>query len=330
MKPLIKAAKFIIPLGLAAYLMYITFRDPQDRAELAEAISQADFLWVGVSMIMAWCSHAIRARRWKYLLEPLGYRTRFWTAYHAVWSGYLINTAIPRAGEVSRAGLFSGAEKIPFDKTFGSIAAERIVDLVMLGLITGLTIITQYDLIWNAMQDMIASRPEATGMPLYQKAGIGLIVLLIGLFVAKRLGLFDKIRGFVSGIIEGLLSIVRTPYKWQFLRDTLLIWGLYLGMFTVLFQCLEATQDLGLGAVLAGFVFGSFALVLTPGGTGAYHIAVAFALSFYGIENSTGQAMGLIMWGSQTALVIVLGLLSLLLLPIYNRDYAGHTAIPTA
>ncbi len=100
MKQLIKIAKVLIPLALAAYLMFETFKDPQRRRDLFEALGRAEYIWVLISMLCAWLSHMIRARRWKYLLEPMGYRTRFWNAYHAVMSGYLINMAIPRLGEV--------------------------------------------------------------------------------------------------------------------------------------------------------------------------------------------------------------------------------------
>lgn len=327
MKQLIKIAKVVVPLGLAGYLMYITFKDPNQREELFGALQRAEYIWVLISMLCAWSSHMIRARRWKYLLEPLGYKTRFWNAYHSVMSGYLINTAIPRLGEVSRAGLFSKTEETPFDKTFGTIAAERVIDMLILMIITGLTVLSQYDIIWTAMEQQWLSRPASTGMPLWSKGLIALGIVLIGMLVARRLGFIDKIIGFVKGLIQGVMSIFTTPYKWQFLRDSVMIWLLYLSMFAVMYQCLPETAVLGVGAILAGFVFGSFAVVLTPGGTGAYHLAVAFALSYYGIIDSTGQALGLIIWGSQTILVIVLGFISLLLMPIYNREYPGHTAL---
>lgn len=330
MKQFIKIAKVAVPLGLAVFLMYKTFKDPARREELFEALGRAEYIWVLISMCCAWLSHMLRARRWKYLLEPMGYRTRFWNAYHAVMSGYLINMAIPRLGEVSRAGVFSRTEDTPFDKTFGTIAAERVIDMLLLLLITGITILTQYDIIWGAMKEQWLSRPESTGPPLWGKGLIALGLIILGYLLAKRFGVVDKVKGFILGLVEGVTSIFTTPYKWQFLRDTLLIWVLYLAMFTVMYQCLEETSGLGLGAVLAGFVFGSFAVVLTPGGTGAYHLAVAFAIGYYGIADSTGQALGLIIWGSQTILVILLGFLSLLLMPIYNREYRGHTAIPTA
>ena len=329
MKQVVKFIKIALPIGLAVYLMYDTFKDPKSRDELYDAISRAEYIWVGISMLCAWLSHLLRSRRWKYLLEPMGYKTRFWNAYHSVMSGYLVNMAIPRAGEVSRAGLFGGVEHTPFDKTFGSIAAERVVDMIILLLLTGITVLSQYDIIWNAMQEQWANRPQ-DGLALHWKALIGMGILGIGFIIIRKMGLFLKVKGFVMGLIDGLTSVLRTPYKLQFFRDSILIWALYMIMFGVMYQCLPETSSLGLGAILAGFVFGSFAVVLTPGGTGAYHLAVALALGYYGIQESTGQALGLIIWGSQSILLILLGFLSLLLMPFYNREYPGHTALTPA
>ena len=38
MKQFIKLAKVVIPIGLAVYLMYTTFEDPTQRAELLDAV----------------------------------------------------------------------------------------------------------------------------------------------------------------------------------------------------------------------------------------------------------------------------------------------------
>jgi len=225
------------------------------------------------------------------LIEPLGFKTRFWNAYHAVMSGYLINMAIPRAGEISRAGLFSKAEKLPFDKTFGTIAAERVVDLIILLLITGLTVLSQYDIIFEAMRSQFLSQEQSTGLALHWKLAIALGLFIIGIVIAKKVGIFDKVKGFVIGLLERLTTILTPPYKWQFIRDTVLIWVLYIAMFAVMYQCLEETESLGIGAIMA---------------------------------------VGLIIWGSQAVMLIILGFLSLLLMPIYNREYSGHTTLSTA
>lgn len=328
MSKLIRALKIGVPLLLAVYLMYKTFEDPAKRDELFEAIGRMDLIWLFLSILCAWVSHLVRAQRWRYLLIPLGYDTRLWTRYHATMAGYLINMVLPRVGEVSRAAITSKYEKIPFDKTFGSIAAERIVDLVILGAITALTLFTQRAIIWEHVSTMMEQQDSAESNPyvFWIKVGVVLAVL-IGLYLLGN-SLRVKILGFLKGLLDGLLSIYHTPYKFRFIADSLLIWGLYLLMFFLPFHCMPETALMGTGAIMAAFVFGSFSVVLTPGGTGTYHFAVGLALSLYGLDLGIGQALGLAIWASQAFMLIVLGALSLLLVPRYNRNYEGHTSVP--
>jgi hypothetical protein len=61
-----------------------------------------------------------------------------------LWSisfGYLMNLTIPRSGEVARATALYGVEKVPVDKSFGTIILERVVDLFCMMVFLGLTLL---------------------------------------------------------------------------------------------------------------------------------------------------------------------------------------------
>ncbi len=77
-------------------------------------------------------SHVSRAYRWLYMAEPLGFRPKFLNSLMSVYAAYLINFTIPRAGEIARGTILTNYEKIPFEKGFGTIVAERIADTIML------------------------------------------------------------------------------------------------------------------------------------------------------------------------------------------------------
>ena len=80
-------------------------------------------------------SHLSRAFRLKYLLEPLGLKPKLSLMYHSVMIGYIINLTIPRSGEVARAGYFSKYQNSSSEKVFGTIVVERVIDLLMFGLV---------------------------------------------------------------------------------------------------------------------------------------------------------------------------------------------------
>ncbi|HJT73316.1 MAG TPA: hypothetical protein VJ720_04835, partial [Chitinophaga sp.] len=119
---------------------------------------------------------------------------------------------------------------------------------------------------------------------------------------------------------EGILSIGKMEKKGWFIFYSLLIWVLYFTMMYIGFYCMEETSNLGIKAALAVLGFGSIGMIVTQGGIGAYQILVQQTLVLYGVEATTGYAFGWIVWLAQTLLVIVVGLGSLIALPLINRD----------
>ena len=118
-------------------------------SELTDYFKNANYYWIGLGMFLGLLSHLSRAYRWKYMIEPMGYKLRILNSVMAVFSGYLINYTIPRAGEVSRASILSNYETVPFEKGFGTIVAERIADVLVMMLIIAFTLIWQFEIIYD-------------------------------------------------------------------------------------------------------------------------------------------------------------------------------------
>ncbi len=317
-KKLIRFAKTILPLLLGVFLIWYSLSSatPKEREVLWNNILLADVKWVFLSLFFGFLSHASRAYRWKYLLEPLGYAPRFANSFMAVMGGYLANLGVPRSGEVLRGATISTYEDIPFDKAFGTIVSERIADLLMLLLIVvaGLLIQTESLLNYFSSQDI---------NPLISIGTIFLAVLL-GVFFLKLIRksqhrLMVKIREFAKGLLEGMRSIIKMKRKKEFIFHTVFIWTMYLLMFYVIKFTIPETTPLPIAGIMAAFIVGSFAISTTNGGIGVYPIAMGAVLLLFGINQQAGEAFGWIVWGSQTVLVILLGGFSLLFLPIFNQ-----------
>jgi len=225
---------------------------------------------------------------------------------------------IPRAGEVGRAASLAKYEKnIRFEKAFGTIVAERIADIIFLLLFMALAFFLQFDLIY----DMIA--PKLPKNPILLSFEILVIILVFYLiinFLKKSNNIFAiKIRNFITGLLQGMQSILKMPHKWWFILQTTLIWLLYVAMFWVVLLAFPETKNLGIDAILVSFIAGSIAMVISNGGFGVYPVFVAEALYIYNISLETGTAFGLLMWTTQTLLVILFGLICMFLLPIVNE-----------
>jgi hypothetical protein len=289
---------------------------PLERQELWNNILLADLKWVFLSVFCGILSHLSRAYRWKYLLEPLGYKPRLANSFMAVMGGYLANLGVPRSGEVLRGATISTYENVPFDKAFGTIVSERIADLAMVLLITTFGFLIQTENLINYF--------ENNNINPFLSMGILLVLIIIGVIflnLVRRSNhpLMIKIRDFARGLLEGMRSIVRMKKKKEFLFHTLFIWTMYLLMFYVIKYAIPETNSLSLAGFMAAFIAGSFAITTTNGGIGVYPIAMGAVLLLFGINQQAGEAFGWIMWGSQTLMVVILGGLSFLFLPIYNQ-----------
>jgi uncharacterized protein (TIRG00374 family) len=309
-----KILKIALPLAFGGFLVWYSLSDISLEI-LGQYFKEANYTWILLGLFFGILSHLSRAYRWKFMLEPLGFKPKITNSILAVLVGYLVNLALPRAGEISRATVMSNYEKIPFEKGFGTIVAERIADLIMMLIIIVLTLFVQFDFIYELLTKNFN--------PI--KIGIGIPVLIIGFFIFRFLvnkatsGFLLKIKTFVAGLIEGVTSIFKMKNKWAFIFHTIFIWAMYIAMFWATIPAIEGLE-VPFGGILIGFIAGGFAIAATNGGIGLYPIAVASALALFDISTETATAFGWIMWTAQTAMVVVFGGLAFLFLPVYNKN----------
>lgn len=329
-KTILTLLKTVLPLLLGVYLIWVFFANMSEDSKklFYKAIYEANYFWIVLSLMLGVIAYLSRAYRWKYVLEPLGYETSFWNRYHAVMIGYIVNLTIPRAGEASRSAMLYRSDGVPFSSSFGTIIAERAVDLVMLASIAVLTAVLGYT---DFME--IKSRIEmefggstgaaAGGFP--WKTVIYSLILLLGIvfayFFIFRSSFRQKFIGFAKDVLAGLFSIFRSKQPLGYIFHTLVIWGCYVTMFALPFQALEQTAGISFPGILLGFIAGSLGITFTNGGIGTYPLLVGLVVAFYiGKDHpddaqAIGNALGMLVWVTQTLLMIVLGLISLMLLP---------------
>ena len=309
--------------------------DQETRKIFFKAIKEADYFWIGLSLIIGWFSHLIRAYKWRYLLEPLNLKPKFWHRYHALMVGYIVNLLIPRAGEATRAALLYRTDKIPFSKSFGTIIGERVFDLAMLGVIFIIALILAFDDIL-ALKDLI-DQPLDEGGHSFSWGLLILIIFVMGLitFIILwiKLDAFRlKFKRFYKDVIEGVFSIFKSKNPFSFIGLTVLMWVLYIAYFGICFLAFEQTADFPLAGILVGFIAGTLGIMFTNGGIGAYPYLVGLVVTFYiGGELiakneavGIGKALGMVIWTSQTLGMIILGLISMIGLPRnYKKEKNG-------
>jgi hypothetical protein len=310
-----KALKILIPLLLAVVFGWFMF-SKIPIATIIPYFKSANYSYILLGAFLGVLSHLSRAYRWKFLLEPMGYKVKLPNSIMAVFITYLANYGIPRSGEVLRAAVLTNYENVPFEKGFGTIVAERIADLiVMLGIII-LTLIFQFEFIYELLENAFQPIKLIVG-------GVLAMAFIAAMFIYIKKShskIALKIKTFLSGLMEGLLSIFKMKYKWSFIFHTLFIWAMYILMFYVTSFALNELHNASLGAVIVAFIAASFTIAATNGGVFFYPVAVLGAFLLFGLPKDASYAFGWIIWSSQTLMVFVFGVLSFIFLPIYNRN----------
>lgn len=291
--------------------------------KVIQDIKSAKWYYLLISICFFVLSNVLRALRWNLLTEPLGYKLRFINSFCAVTIAYFTNLALPRIGELIRAGVVSKYEDIPSEKAFGTIITERIIDVVIFFLVSVLALIFAFQKVTSYISENALIDVKSMLMPS--------LVLLIGAILMyivyqnkskianTKLG--GKIAGVVKGLVEGLLSIKQLKNRSLFIFYSLAIWLCYFLMTFISFHALEATFHLPPQAALVSLFLGSIGMIIpSPGGMGTYQFMISEALSLYGIPGSDGFSYANLNFIFISIIGnITLGLLSYIILPIVNR-----------
>lgn len=307
----------------------------EEKKDIYSSFTGANYWWVFLSIIIMFLSHLSRTIRWKILIEPLGYNPSTKNLFLALLIGYFANLALPRLGEVSRCGIVSRYEKIPFQKMIGTVVTERAIDLLSLFIAFIIAFFVHLDKLAKFKELGIYQRAREN-LDKIENPGIynwSLIILSIGLIFLlykarhkiSHFKWYQKISNIVLGFAEGLKSLFKIKKPFWFFFHSIFIWVAYLLMAWVVFFSLPETNNLGLDVALGVLVFGSIGIIVIQGGIGIYPWIVAQILLLFGVSGTKGYAMGWILWSGQTVMIILAGLLSMILLPFLNNKKDDKT-----
>ena len=335
-KILSQGIKFLIFFSISAFLFWLIYRG-QDTSEIFKILkNEVNYFWILVSLFFGLLSHISRTLRWGMLIEPLGKKPRLVNTFLAVMVGYFANLALPRMGEISRCGVISKYEDISFSKLIGTVVLERALDIVMLLLFLLLAMVTQFEV----LSDFMTRNPQVSNKLSSVFASASTMYVLIGIAVIifvfrkkfKHTSLYKKIRVTLSNFMDGFKAIGKLDNKLTFVLHTVFIWVMYYMMTYICFLSFGFTSNLPALAGLTVFVMGSFGMVApVQGGIGAWHFMVIGTLLIYlpeipEIEKLT-RSFALVVHGAQTAMIILLGALSVIALPFVNRKKLNTKSI---
>lgn len=332
-RALVTILQYVIFLGLGIWIIYHMLHElnAEQTEKLVGALHRVHIWYAIPIFIVGFLSHFFRAVRWRYLLETAGMKPTLANTTFAVLIGYITNLAIPRGGEVAKCTVLAKYEKMPAHKMIGTIVAERAFDVFCLLVVAVLALLLEFSTISGFVSGMMKDFKRK----IYEHQVIlaiviaGLAALIIIAVVIYRRNRETKLGRLMKELAHGVLSIFHMKKRWEFIGYTVLIWLMYLGQLYLGFLSLPDTDHLSLLAALVVLVYGSVGMIITPGGIGAYTWMVAQILTVYAIDDGPAQAFGWIAWAVQTAIIILLGVVSFLLIHPYNRKRDAQAAVDT-
>jgi glycosyltransferase 2 family protein len=323
-KVVLKGVKFLIFLAIGGFIFWLIYKD-QDIERIKQVLkNDVKYFWIVVSLFIGLLSHISRTVRWGLMIKPVSHKPRVINTFLSVMVGYLMNMAFPRMGEISRCGVLARHEKISFTKLLGTVVAERAVDMVSLLVLLLIVVVSQFAQVLR----FVGQNPEIEAKVVALFTSPFLIIALAALFIAafvfrkamKHTLVWRKAIDVLLNLKEGFVSIKSIDQKGWFIFHSIAIWVLYYLMLYSVFFAFDFTANLGPVAALTTFVLASFGMVApVQGGIGAWHFMAIESLALYGVANENAVIFAFVAHASMTVMIIILGIISLLILPFINR-----------
>jgi uncharacterized protein (TIRG00374 family) len=320
--------KIGMPLVLGGAILYWMYRDFDFRRVGHVMLHEMDWTWMLLSFPFGILAQTFRGWRWRQTLAPLGEQSRPCVRINSIFLSYAVSLVIPRMGEFARCGVLKRYDGVSFSKALGTVVTERVIDSLLVLLITGLTLLFQihvFDTFFDRTGtsiDAILQGFSLTGWLVTAICGIAALILLY--YLLRRLSFYHKVKDALHGIWQGIISLKNVRSVPLFIVFTLAIWGSYFLHYYLTFFCFPTTSHLGLSCALVTFIVGSIAVIVpTPNGAGPWHFAVKTMLILYGVADTDALYFVLIVHTVQTLLVVLLGIYAWLALSFTKAKYAG-------
>lgn len=316
-----------------------------------KSVKNAHIGWFTAGIVVMLISHFLRGWRWNLLLKPAGYPLNPLRAFYAVMIGYLINVATSRGGEFVRCAMASKSEKAPVPTLVGSVVTERIIDLLVMGLLAMLCLLLQFEQFWGFFDQYLLQPALNYMIPILIGMACSVTALL---WLKKR----KKSTAQTNNINEnstieagqqnapkpkinwdapketiftkfsgGLKSVFQLEKPLAFFLASLGIWiGYWLNTYFML-KSLDVTVDFTLSNALGVLIFSTLGVIVPlPGGAGVWG-TLAYGLTLiYGLPQDQANTFGIYSVAVSNLLMIVFGSISYLLLYLEiqkaNKDVA--------
>lgn len=282
----------ILSFCVATLCLYFAFKQV-NLEDINRAISNSNFYYILIALLTTYITFILRSIRWKILLDsPSNLKLNKYISTTHI--GYFLNNILPfRAGDLGRAKLLSNhSNQIRFSFLLGSLVAEKIIDLWMIGFFS-------IYLIFFGFNDVLG---------LTFSLGILLLYIITSLIIFGNNSVANKIQNQFSiteNFVDGYLLVSKNKLKLGIV--SILLWCSFVVYMVALLKSinihLSFEQYIGI-TIITGIVT---SLPIAPAAIGTYHLAVIYFLTLYGIDIEQSQTAAILLHSIFLLYTIILG-----------------------
>ena len=294
-----KTLKSVILISLTFFFLYLAFRG-NDFNELFMVLKNANYIYaLAGAFIGIMIGGYFRALRWRYFLNPLKKDIKMDILFSSMMIGYMMNSIIPRAGEVYRPVMLANKEKISKASAFGTILAERVFDLLSLLISFGICMIFYKNKLSSAFAEY-----NLESISIYTSVITLLFVILIIIIIfnlekseiiiekiTKKIlpeRFHQKVHNIFISMINGFLFIRYPKYYFQIFFLSVILWIIY--VFSTYLTLLAFDINLSMFDVNLVLTMATFAMTipLPANSAGIYHLfCTATLVNVFGIDRES-------------------------------------------
>lgn len=321
-------SKIFLSLGISGFFLYLTAFKPKfgalfsgelpigqalfgfprfNLAELGNVIASAEWKYILIAAVFFYATLFIRAWRWQITLKTLT-DIKLMPTFGAMTIGYMANNLLPmRLGEVYRAQVVHQMTKLSRSAAFGTIVAERLIDLVYMVPFLGLAFVIY------PLPDKIRIAAYILSIAAFLMGGFCIwlgVDRTRALSWAKKIlrilpeKLGAKIYDLLATFSAGLGVMGRRELMWKLGISSTVLWVMYAVMVYLVMASVGLTgpeypmihNDL-VGSVLVMLVVTTIGFVIpgAPGAVGTYHGVAVLGLSLFNVPGDRAAGFAVLL-----------------------------------
>lgn len=305
-----RALFLLLGTGIGLLLLILLLRSV-NLGQVGDALSSADYRYLGLSLLPFLINWLLKLPRWALLF---GSDAPGWdTLFGAMNVGYAINALLPaRLGEIVRAYWVREGSGVSMVRSLSTIALERVLDGVSL-------VIMLLILLPSAALPGELVGPAVTVGIAFIVAFLGMIVLaftargddsVVHQFLTRLdAGRTAPVARMARQIVTGLQALQNGRSLLLILVYTAVIWGSNVVFFWLLLRAFHITVPVAAGALLTAVLNLGMAVPSSPGYVGVFEYLMVLTLGLYHIGRARALAAALILHLIAFGVVTVVGLL---------------------